>query len=62
VGQAFELGGAPFGVWFFKGARGEQGRTVRFVDFVFSLLDTNSQRTPRFFKLSTLGFQLKTEN
>ena len=20
VGQAFELGGAPFGVWFFKGA------------------------------------------
>jgi hypothetical protein len=74
VGQAFELGGAPFGVWFFKG--GEWDRLLNWVphslefgfpkgavfDFAFSLLSTQAQRARRFFKLSTLAFQLMTYN
>jgi hypothetical protein len=45
--QAFELGGAPFGIWFFKGAYGEQsappaprmiyrGRTMRLLLLFFT--------------------------
>jgi hypothetical protein len=47
VGQAFELGGAPFGVSFFKGACGEHGRTMRLLTLFFTRSSCSARAAER---------------